>query len=122
VIRGRLAGRSGDARLVLHPSVRLFSSPYPAHSIWTYNREGESDPIEFASGGECGFFARPDRAVVSYILAPAAFAALENLSCGRSLRATLEAGPAAAPDLASAALLSEIVTLGIITDIETAMS
>ncbi|MBI1366337.1 MAG: DUF2063 domain-containing protein [Alphaproteobacteria bacterium] len=107
------------ARFRLHPSAQFFSSRFPAHSIWIYNREERQDRLDLPETGEQGVFIRPDAAVLSYRLAPAPFAALKNLAASRPLGDALSAGLAAQPDAAPADILSELLSLPIVIGVQT---
>lgn len=93
------------ARLILHPSMRLISSEYPVYSIWLHNREGRSEPLRLAEGGERVLLIRPTHKVVTSSVSTAVGAALEAIMAGMSLAEALDA----AAEHDAAAPLSEVI-------------
>lgn len=115
----RLACAPPGARATLHPSVRLFASGYPAHTLWRRNREAGAGPLA-VSGAERGLFVRPHAGVLSFLLAPAPHAALDALSRGRALAEALETGLAADPQAAGPDIIAEIAALPAIVRVDIA--
>ncbi|MEO5756137.1 MAG: DNA-binding domain-containing protein [Mesorhizobium sp.] len=63
--------RFGDAVLVLHPTIRLLSSPFPAVTIWQMNSAGANpDPVDRTDGSENALIVRCAAEVEVRRLAP----------------------------------------------------
>lgn len=108
----------GAVRFSLHPSVRLFSSGFPAVTIWRHNRASENPPpLKLGSGGEKVLIARPDREVIVTDVSEGTWQALVMLKKGESVDAALETGLAAQPDLQPADCLQTLFSGNIITAI-----
>ncbi len=106
------------ALIALHPSARLFASRHSAFSIWAHNREAKTGSLKLRQEGEQVLVVRLERAVCFHPLAPAVFAVLESLSLGRPLGEALGRGLVANPRAASPAILFEIASLHVITNID----
>lgn len=87
----RLAGiepeRYGALRFEMHPTCRLFASPYPMHRIWRSNQPnaGDDDSIDLASGGVTLLVRRCDFSVALEPLARNEFALLSLIAAGQCL-------------------------------------
>lgn len=103
----------GRMRLVLHPSVVLFASPYPAVRIWQAHQPDAVPGAPIAAGADHALVARrPDFAVVVEPLDPATHSVLRALAAGTQLdRAAAETDPTAA--------LTLLLRHGLITDVHT---
>ncbi len=85
----------------LHPSVRLFTSPFPAVAIWEANVASDAEPelIDLDRGGDRVLLIRRDYGVAFRSLGVGEYAFLESLSHGTPFAAAI----AAASDAADAA-------------------
>lgn len=88
-----------DLRLVLHPSVQLFESPYPVLRIWQANQAEIADPpaVDLGEGGDLALVARGGRGVtierVSRGEAALLRASAANASLGMAAQLASEAEP-----------------------------
>jgi hypothetical protein len=80
-----------DLRLVLHPSVRFVTSPFPVWSIWQANQQDEAPPVDLAQGGEHCIIACVEDRPVAYRLEAADYQLLARLGRGDSLGEALDA-------------------------------
>ena len=87
------AEQAGALRLLLHPSVRIVRSRFPALTIWRMNvGDGVPAPVDVAFGGEDALIVRPDAEVEVRAVPPGGAAFVAELADGRTLeQATLAA-------------------------------
>ena len=93
--------RIAAARPVLHPSLRLFASDYPAVDIWRTNREDETvRPVDLGSGKESWLLLRSGSDVRLHRLPSGGFRLVAALRAGRRLGEAIDPpGDAADPGL-----------------------
>ncbi|HVL72324.1 MAG TPA: hypothetical protein VM434_10635, partial [Beijerinckiaceae bacterium] len=105
------------ARVVLHPSVELVSSPHPVLAIWeAHQAPGGPAPIQNWRGEDV-LVARPDLAVVATRLPPGGFAFLDALQRRATIaQAHRRAAAAAEFDLVQA--LAQLFSLGLVVAVE----
>lgn len=91
--------RTGQANLMLHPSTRLMTSPFPVSRIWEVNRQPSAiaDRRRISGGPEYLLIVRPQTTVEVRRVACGAYAALVVLSRECSMAEALEAGSEAEP-------------------------
>ena len=77
-----------SAKLRLHPSLRILSSPFPVFAIWQKNSDAPETAIP--RHGQDVLIARPKDVVEMRSLPPGAADFLRALSAGRSLGQTIE--------------------------------
>jgi hypothetical protein len=83
---GNAAGDVAQAVLILHPSLRLASSPHPVLTIWErHGAGGDSGAIAFDGKGEDALIVRPNLDVQVRRLRPGAVPFIRALGQGRSL-------------------------------------
>ena len=123
------AGRHDSLRFILHPALRLFESPYPAHRIWQSNVDSDAEPpaIDLASGGDRLAVLRQRLQLQFHRLTPGERCWLEALGQGLPFAASVEALAAAeaaanatgaAAGFDAAVALQRFVALGVIVDFE----
>lgn len=79
-------------RLVLHPSLRLVRSPFPALTIWQMSIEGGTPaPVDLASGGEDTLVLRATAEVKLRALPPGGATFVQALADGRPVLAATTA-------------------------------
>jgi hypothetical protein len=78
-------GDPSDLVFTLHPSLRLFKSPFAVGSIWRRHQSDAAPEDINASAGECILIVRPEREVRLSIISAGAFAALERLHAGENV-------------------------------------
>jgi hypothetical protein len=111
-------GSIAAARLTLHPSAAIFSSPYPAVSIWETNTfDADVRHIGPELGGEAALIVRPVLDVALLRLAPEALALAKALAAGASIGEAFDrAADAAGADLSQA--LATLIGAGAFVDAE----
>jgi len=77
-----------DARLGLHPSLHIVSSPFPVLAIWQKNTD--SPDITMPQGGQDVLIARPEDTVEMRQLPAGAADFLRSLQAGKSLGETID--------------------------------
>ena len=123
------AGHHDSLRFILHPALRLFESPYPAHRIWQSNVDSDAEPpaIDLASGGDRLAVLRQRLQLQFHRLTPGERCWLEALGQGLRFAASVEAVAAAesaanatgaAAGFDAAVALQRFVALGVIVDFE----
>ncbi len=103
------------ARMLLHPSMRLISSPYPIFSIWRYNSTEDKSPLP--AQGEDVLIARPFDQVEMRKLPPGAIAFLNALARGENLEKSIETATKTAPDFDPVAQLTGLLNANLIVRI-----
>jgi hypothetical protein len=118
----RLAGvpaEDYDGMLLhLHPSARLFSSPYPAIAIWEANVASDAEPevMDLDRGADRVLLIRGVDGVRFVPLASGDYAFLAALADARPLAAAITAAAEADPGFDPAAALPQFVQAGAIVD------
>jgi len=74
-----------QVKLRLHPSARLFSSPYPIEKIWRANMENSGEDVSLAEGGCQILLLRPETQVMLHSLSAPEYIFLQKLLTGVSL-------------------------------------
>lgn len=103
-----------DRAFPLHPSATLLRSPWPIDRIWRLNQDG-ADPaatVDLDAGGVWLLVHRAGEAVGWIGLDPAAFALVEGLAAGRTLREAAEGAIAAHGGFDPTALFDALITAG----------
>jgi putative DNA-binding protein len=97
-------------RLLLHPSLRLVKSTFPAFTIWQMNTKGgEPAPVDLASGGEDVLIVRPYANVELGRLRPAGFVFVDATKRGLSVLAAAELASSVDKEFDLSANLSELM-------------
>lgn len=114
----KIGDRPEDARLALHPSVRLLSSEYPFYSIWLHNHEKREGTLQLTGGGERVLLVRPEASVEATRISAGAYLAIKEIAGGSTLGVAIESATDqhAATDVN--VLISEIVSFGIVVSAE----
>jgi hypothetical protein len=95
----------------LHPSVRLFASPFPAHAIWDANvgSAAEPEPLDLDQGADRLLLHRTARGIVFQQLKPGEWAFLHGLACTCGFGAAVAAATQADPEFDAVAVLHQLV-------------
>jgi hypothetical protein len=109
-------GANGDPVFILHPSLHLFRSDWPAVSIWAAQAPGA--PAAPRQGGpEAALIFRTDDAVPVIPVSPDVHDAVRDLARGTPLAGLAEAAPEAAGEALSLVIRNRLVT-GILPNLE----
>ncbi len=102
----------------LHPTLRLFSSPYPALRIWQANANSDAEPesIDLDSGGDRIAVMRSRLQLTVHQLSPGEQALLGALRRGTPFAAAVAAGAADDADFDAGAALRRFVAAEAIVD------
>lgn len=101
------------AQLVLHPSLRLVRSLFPALTIWRMNVEGGlAAPVDLAAGGEDVLIIRPHADVEVRSIPRGSFEFIQALTEGQPVLAAYEASRTIADDFDLAANLFDLISTG----------
>lgn len=115
----KLAGLEGPklfgARLVLHPSIRIVSSRSPIFSIWRYNSTRDKSPLP--DGGETVLISRPANELKMQIISKSTAVFLNALTQD-ALGVAMEKAATAEPEFDLAANLTELLSAGLLVDIQ----
>jgi len=99
-----------ELRLVLHPSLRLVRSQFPALTIWQMNvADGVPAPVDLNAGGEDVLVIRPMADVEVRSIPEGSLEFIQALMDGRSALAALEAALIANPRFDLSANLSDLM-------------
>jgi hypothetical protein len=99
--------------LVLHPSVRIVRSRFPALTIWQMNIDGGvPGPVDLAAGGEDALVVRPEADVEVRSIPKSAPDFIRSLACGRSVLAAFEEALVADPRFDLSANLTDLIQVG----------
>jgi hypothetical protein len=99
--------------LVLHPSLRLVQSEFPALTIWQMNvADGVPATVDLAAGGEDVLVVRPMADVEARSIPEGSLEFIQALMDGRSVLAALEAALIATPRFDLSANLSDLMRAG----------
>jgi hypothetical protein len=106
--------RVADIRLVVHPSVRIVRSRFPALTVWRMNvADGTPAPVDFESGGEDALIARPDAEVEVRAMPEGGAEFVEALAVGDTLAESTKSAIAAYPSFDLAGNLTALIGSGI---------
>jgi len=112
-------GRLAEARLRLHPSLRVARSRFPALTIWRMNaKDGIPAPVDLQSGGEDCLVMRPAAEVAVHALPPGGAAFVLRLAAGAALGAAAEAALADDERFDLSATLALLLSAGAFTDVD----
>jgi hypothetical protein len=102
----------------LHPALRLFESPFPAHAIWEANVAENEDPpdIDLAGGGDRLAILRRPSNIEFLRLSEGELAFLRSLRAGVSFAAALTCGLAADPRFDASSSLQRCVAAEAVVD------
>ena len=104
------------AQFVLHPSLRLVRSLFPALTIWRMNVEdGLAAPVDLAAGGEDVLIIRPHADVEVRSIPRGSFEFIQALAEGQPMLAAYEASRTIAHDFDLAANLFDLISTGAVT-------
>ncbi len=110
-----------EISLVLHPSVRVVRSRFPALTIWQMNVEGGvSCRVDLAAGGEDALVLRPEAEVEVRSIPKSSPDFILALSSGRSVLAACERALVAYPSFDLAANLMDLIQVGAVIGFGTA--
>ncbi|MDF2114025.1 DNA-binding domain-containing protein [Roseiarcaceae bacterium H3SJ34-1] len=99
--------------LVLHPSVRIVRSRFPALSIWQMNVDGGvPGPVDLTAGGENALVIRPEAGVEVRSIPNGSPEFIHALGSGRPVLAALKEAIAADPVFDLSANLSDLIQAG----------
>jgi hypothetical protein len=102
-----------SVRLVLHPSLRILRSQFPALTIWQMNiADGVPAPVDLAGGGEDVLIVRPAAAVEVRSIPNGSLEFIQALADGRPVLAALEAALIANSHFDLSANLSDLLRAG----------
>lgn len=108
-----------DVSLLLHPSVRIVSSRFPALTIWRMNVE-DGVPAQIDAGGEDALVLRPEAEVEVRSIPPGSADFIRALASGRSVLAALEEALVTNPGFDLAANLTDLMQVGAVIGLGTA--
>lgn len=110
-----------DVSLVLHPSVRVVHSRFPALTIWQMNVEGGvACRVDLAAGGEDALVLRPEAEVEVRSVPKGSPDFILALSSGRSVLAAFEQALVTEPGFDLAANLTDLIQVGAVIGFGTA--
>ena len=110
-----------DIILVLHPSVRIVRSRFPALTIWQMNVEGGvPGRVDLAAGGEDALVLRPEAEVGVRSIPKGSPDFIRALSSGRSVLAAFEQALVADPRFDLSANLTDLIQVGAVIGFGTA--
>lgn len=116
VFTGMASDQLPAVRLMLHPSLRLVRSSFPALTIWRMNVEGGIPaPLDLAAGGEDVLIVRPRADVEVRSIPGGSLEFIQALNDGQPVLAACEAALAAAPDFDLTANLFDLMSMGAVT-------
>lgn len=102
-----------DISLVLHPSVRIVRSRFPALTIWQMNVDGGvPGPVDLAAGGENALVVRPEADVEIRSIPNGSPEFIHALASRRPVLAAFEEAMAANPSFDLSANLSDLIQVG----------
>lgn len=104
-----------DARLVLHPSIKIVRSRYPVYSIWRYNSTDDKSPIGEAR--EITMISRPSDEVIMQNPGVGTAMFIESLMTD-PLGVAMDKAKAAQADFDLAGNLTELLSAGLLVDIK----
>ncbi len=102
-----------EISLVLHPSVRIVRSHFPAFTIWQMNVQGGvPGPVDLAASGEDALVVRPEAEVEVRSIPKGSPEFILALSSGRSVLAAFEHALVAEPSFDLTANLADMIQVG----------
>jgi len=102
-----------EIRLLLHPSVRVVRSQFPALTIWRMNiGDGVPAPVDLAAGGEDVLVVRPEADVEVRSIPGGSLEFIRALADGMSVLAALKAAISVDPGFELSANLSGLMQAG----------
>lgn len=108
--------RAAEIRLLLHPSLRIVRSRFPALTIWRMNvADGVPEPVDLEAGGEDALVARPAAEVEVRVMPEGGAEFVAALKGGRSLAEAAACGFRAHPAFDLSANLAALIGAGIFT-------
>ncbi len=107
-----------SARLTLHPSISLLSSPHPFYSVWRHNHERREGNLQLPSAGERVLVVRPDAEVIVAPVTAATWRALESLATGATLGEVIDVALGERPVASPTEVLQDLLSHGIIISAE----
>ena len=107
-----------DARVALHPSAELVTSPHPVASLWASQQDGADPDAEIDWTPETVLVVRPHADVLLHRLAPAAHAFVAALAAGRDVTDASLAAAEHDPDFDAGAHLVGLVRLGAVVAVD----
>ena len=109
-----------NVTLVLHPSVRIVRSGFPALTIWRMNVEGGiPHRVDLAAGGEDALILRPEAEVEVRSIPKGSADFILALSSGRSVLAAFEQALGADPRFDLSANLTDLIQVGAVIGFRT---
>ena len=115
-------GRVGDVRLRLHPSLRLFSSAFPALTIWQLNvASGGVAPAKLAAAPEYALILRPRLEVEIRRIDAAMHTFCTSLQSGVTLGAAVEAAMALSDHFNVQQSLAGLIAMGAVAGYDLAV-
>jgi hypothetical protein len=110
-----------DIGFVLHPSVRIVRSCFPALTIWQMNvAGGVPGQVDLTSGGEDVLVLRPEAEVEVRLIPEGSPDFIRALSSGRSVSAAFERALVADPHFDLSANLTDLIQVGAVIGFRTA--
>lgn len=114
------AGQVANMRLVFHPAARFLSSRYPIFSIWRTNTfDAHVVPLGQEAGPEAVLIVRPQLEVRTLLLPKGGDVFLALLLSGATIADAFERAAETEPDFDLTAILSALIELGALCDIDT---
>jgi hypothetical protein len=102
-----------DVGFVLHPSVRIVRSRFPALTIWQMNVDGGvPGPVDLAAGGENALIVRPEAGVEVRSIPNGSPEFIGALASGKSVLVAFEEAIATEPSFDLSANLSDLIQAG----------
>ncbi len=107
-----------DMRVIVHPSVRIVRSKFPALTIWRANTDDALSPVvNLAAGSEDALIARPDADVEVYALLPGGADFVRALGDGNSMLDAMNAAIVADPCFDPPANVAMLLSAGLLVDV-----
>ena len=114
-------GLVADTGFVLHPSVRIVRSRFPALTIWQMNVQGGIPAeVDLASGGEDVLVLRPEAEVEVRSIPEGSPDFIQALCCGKSVSAAFQQALVADPGFDLSANLTDLIQTGAVIGFRTA--
>lgn len=108
---------AAETTLALHPSVRLLSSIHPVYAIWAHNRHGAHGTLTLPDHGENVLIVRPHHEVLTSVITPGVYAAIEMMLAGASFHSSIEAAMNADPETQLSDLVHRLASSSTVTGI-----
>lgn len=108
--------RVADLRLLLHPSVRLVRSPFPALTIWQANAPGRTmSPVDVGGGAQDVLIARPAAEVQLRLMPPGGAHFVDAVALGATLAEACACASAACTSFDLTTHLGLLLESGLVT-------